>query len=245
MIVWRSQTQFEIDNVRFNIDMRSGPDRAPSSEDAFTFVKTKRMINIYRSLARLQPKRVLEFGVFQGGSVVFFEKLFQPERLVGIELSTKAIPALEAHLARGSAIRPYFGVSQSDRPGVEKIIASEFPEGLDLIVDDASHLYDHSKASFEISFPFLKPGGVYVIEDWAWSHKTPFNAENHPWRSKPALTNLVFELVVSVAGPSSIAKLEVFPELVIITKSAAPREQDEPALNLAPNRLRGRRLEQI
>ena len=40
----------------------------------------------------------------------------------------------------------------------------------DLIVDDASHLYRPTLASFEVLYPRLRPGGTYVIEDWAGDH---------------------------------------------------------------------------
>ena len=39
-------------------------------------------------------------------------------------------------------------------------------EPLDLVIDDASHLYGPTMASFEVLFPRLRPGGLYVIEDW-------------------------------------------------------------------------------
>ena len=39
--------------------------------------------------------------------------------------------------------------------------------GLDIIIDDASHLYKKSRASFDILFEnHLKSGGMYIIEDW-------------------------------------------------------------------------------
>ena len=35
-----------------------------------------------------------------------------------------------------------------------------------------SHLRDETIASFETLFPRLRPGGQYVIEDWAWRQQT-------------------------------------------------------------------------
>jgi hypothetical protein len=126
-----------------------------------------------------------------------------------------------------------------------EIIKSQFPEGIDMIVDDASHLYEQSKASFEICFPHLKPGGTYFLEDWQWSHTAAGQSKTHPWHDKPALTNLLFELAVSVAAPSSIAKLEIFSDVVVITKSRASNAQSIPGLNCGSSRLRGRELPQI
>jgi hypothetical protein len=40
---------------------------------------------------------------------------------------------------------------------------------MNLVVDDASHTYEDTKASFETLFPLLQPGGIYAIEDWSWA----------------------------------------------------------------------------
>jgi SAM-dependent methyltransferase len=47
-------------------------------------------------------------------------------------------------------------------------VATDFNGPLDLVFDDASHFYRFSKVSFETLFPLLRPGGLYVIEDWSW-----------------------------------------------------------------------------
>ena len=44
------------------------------------------------------------------------------------------------------------------------------PEPLDLVLDDASHALDPTRASFEVLFPRLAPGGLYAIEDWNADH---------------------------------------------------------------------------
>jgi hypothetical protein len=62
-------------------------------------------------------------------------------------------------------------VDQSDRSVVPRIIDEEFGSTpLDLVTDDASHLLDLTRASFEMLFPRLRPGGTYIIEDWNWEH---------------------------------------------------------------------------
>ena len=38
------------------------------------------------------------------------------------------------------------------------------------MIDDASHKLDLTRRSFEMLFPLLREGGVYVIEDWAAQH---------------------------------------------------------------------------
>jgi hypothetical protein len=38
------------------------------------------------------------------------------------------------------------------------------------VIDDASHLIAPTRVSFNLLFPRLRPGGVFVIEDWSGVH---------------------------------------------------------------------------
>ena len=68
-------------------------------------------------------------------------------------------------------MRPFYGVDQSDRVRLTEIVDAEFDgELLDLVLDDASHEYLPTRTSFEVLFPRLRPGGVFVIEDWTTDH---------------------------------------------------------------------------
>ncbi len=100
--------------------------------------------------------------------------MFEPARLVAFDLSDRRAPALDAFIEQhqlSARVHPYFGVDQGDRASVERIIADEFGSApLDLVVDDASHLREETTASFNALFPRLRPGGLFVIEDWSWQH---------------------------------------------------------------------------
>ena len=137
--------------------------------------KTRALVEAYMATCEeLRPRRVLEFGVYMGGSTVLIHEIAEPEKLVAIELTAAPPAALEEYIVeRGldAVVRPYYGVDQADRARVAAIVDAEFPDAIDLVIDDASHLYDESVASFETVFPRVRPGGLYVIEDWRWQHQ--------------------------------------------------------------------------
>jgi predicted O-methyltransferase YrrM len=123
-----------------------------------------------RLLAPFEGPRMVELGISQGGSVALLALLARPEKFVAIELASEPVaPLLDALRERGmaDAVKPYFGVDQADRARLTQIVEDEFGDApLDLVIDDASHRYDETVASFEVLFPRLRPGGVFVIEDW-------------------------------------------------------------------------------
>ncbi|MEQ8841723.1 MAG: hypothetical protein RIB98_12145 [Acidimicrobiales bacterium] len=92
---------------------------------------------------------------------------------MAIELNSGEQTDLTDYLSRSGleeSVRAYYGIDQSD-PGLADILDREFGDSLlDLVLDDASHLYWPTRASFELVFPRLRFGGVYVIEDWASQH---------------------------------------------------------------------------
>jgi predicted O-methyltransferase YrrM len=161
-------TTFVVDGVEFV----TAWERRPSIAGSFTLLKSDQMVESYRELlARFPDPRIVELGILQGGSVALLALVARPRKLVAIELDeTPVEPLLDLIRERGweGSVRPYFGVDQADRERVAAIVAGDFGgEPLDLVVDDASHVYGPSVASFEVLFPLLRPGGAYVIEDWA------------------------------------------------------------------------------
>ncbi len=138
-------------------------------------MKARAEVEGYAALARTgDHPRIVELGIHSGGSTALLRELFQPDRLVAFELSETPVRALEQRVAErglGDVVRSHYGVDQSDRTRLADIVEDELGgELVDLVVDDASHRYDETVASFEVLFPRLRPGGRYVIEDWRWQH---------------------------------------------------------------------------
>lgn len=233
---------FEMDDIRFILDIRSGKDRGTSKDGEFILVKTNAFLKFYRELLQRQPKSILEIGMLEGGSLVLFDKLYNPEKLVGVDIRRDPIEPLERYREDRGYIVPFYGLSQNN-PELANILQREFPDGIDLIVDDASHQYELTRETFHLCFPHLKPGGLYVVEDWAWSHTPPHQKSEHPWFDKPALTNLIMDLVVNIPYSKHIDRVTVNRNLVAVEKAATATGAID--LDEARYRLRGRKLDTL
>lgn len=224
MLEWISNSEFKLGKTKFTIDLTHGKHRRPSEKNDFTIVKTKRFISHYLKLIQEYKnfENVLEIGLFQGGGLVFINELIQPKKLVGVELSPLPIEPLTDYILNDrNHIKIYYDTSQADKAKLKDILEKDFEGSLDLVVDDASHLYGYTKDSFEFLFPRLNPGGVYIIEDWAWSFRDPHQNPANNWYEKPALANLVIECFEEIATNTMIESIQVFEEMAIVRKSTA------------------------
>jgi len=151
-------------------------------ENCFRLHKTKQLIDEYQNyLSRepdFRPKNKFELGIWEGGSVAFWSECFRPQMHVAVDILQKADTEYFKSYVRSREpaqhVKTYWGVDQADRFRLKQIVESEFNSPLDLVIDDASHTYKATKTSFETLFPMLRPGGIYVIEDWAWVHWKEF-----------------------------------------------------------------------
>ena len=169
--------EFSLDGENFVIEVGPPPkDRPPSTSEAFTILKSEPYLRVYEDLASsFSPRSILELGIFQGGSYVFLDKLFKPRRMSAVDIRPQPVGPLLHYVSDKEGRFVHFSTSQSDREVFEHIVRNELADELDLVVDDASHTYEQTKASFEILFPLLRPGGIYVIEDWSWAHRPNIN----------------------------------------------------------------------
>src|SRR5437773_2169729 len=121
----------------------------------------------------------------------------------------------------------HFGTSQCDGDKLSQIVLGELADELDLVVDDASHTYEETRASFEYLFPLLNPGGVYVIEDWSWAHHPDYQSPNAPFSGRCALSNLLFEQIMLLGSTLLISEIRVCRFLYVIhkAKSAVRRRE--------------------
>jgi hypothetical protein len=203
--------------------------RTESTARRFVLQKSRDMIEWYeRHFAATQGRNVLEIGIFKGGSVALFDRLLKPRRMVAIDISKSPVAALNEYIARERAearLKPYYGVDQTDADRLRAIILEEFQgDGIDLAIDDGCHLLHETRASFDAIFPYVRAGGIYVIEDWGWAHwsHSHWQEGGGPWKDQPATTQLILELVMLAASrPDIVESVMVRSDLAVIMKGNA------------------------
>ncbi len=238
---WIDATSFEVGGNRITMDYAHGGSKRASVNNNFTIMKSREFLTHYLELVGGNYKKVLELGVYQGGSFVFLDGILRPDKISAIEISDVPIPALDGYVAKnkGRAIVHYC-TSQDDVAALQRIVADDFNGELDLVVDDASHFYEPSRVSFQTLFPKLRPGGMYIIEDWTWSFQAQFQGEDAPWTKQNSLANLVIDLMEEMAVAPLIENIEICSPLIKIRRSS--EKLRGPATVLTQTARRGREI---
>lgn len=219
---WRDEHVLEVDGVRFTSRVT---ERFASRRDDFCLVKRPDLTQAYLDLlTEERPKRIVEVGVFQGGSAALAALVADPDAMVAVELAPGRIDALD-HLIEsrglGDRIHVAHGIDQADPFAVMGALAERglHTGELDLVVDDASHLLGPSRRTFDTLFPLLRPGGTYVLEDWSWAHE----GYGLHLPDEAPLTSLVFELTMAVPSRVGlIADLRITRDWAVVTRGDLP-----------------------
>ena len=131
-----------------------------------------------------------------------------------------------------------YGVDQGDADALTALFDRFLGlEALDMVVDDASHLLAPTAVSFRALFPRLRPGGLFVIEDW--SHRLiqerllrlvgdQAGAQEIARDAASALeprdlTQLVLQLVTAVGfAPETVAEIRILNGFALVRRGDSP-----------------------
>lgn len=204
-------------------------------ENCFLFYKTRALVEEYldyfTSVRDLKVDTMLELGLYEGGSVPFWLETIEAQRYAGLDIVPRTdSPYFRRYVAeRGleGRVATHWGTSQTDRARLLEIHREDLRGApIDLVIDDASHAYDETRASFETIFPLVRPGGLYIIEDWAWFHWKGMEAR---WADHEPLSRFILELVEAVgsSGVRLIRSLEVHSGFAVVQRGTASLEQLE------------------
>ncbi|HTZ37873.1 MAG TPA: class I SAM-dependent methyltransferase [Stellaceae bacterium] len=259
---WSSETRFVVDGLEFHGDLTSF--REMTTRDRVVILKDSRLLRQYLDfLAPHVISNLFEFGIWQGGSPIFYGLATDVKKVVAVDFINRntapdltgqdpilklayrnpAIDAIVRDRGLSDRVKLNFGVSQDNRQAVSEILDREFgDEPLDLVIDDASHHYDYSRKSFEIVFPRLREGGLYIIEDWQWAHMDSASHQSgETFGDKPALTNFIFELLIAYGShPDLFWNIVVRDWFIALQKGSKRLDADFRLDDVL--RMRGKRL---
>lgn len=101
--------------------------------------------------------RFLEIGVAEGGSLQLWRKYFgQSATIFGIDI--------DEDCARFDGASAQVRIGSQDDPDFLNRVVDEMG-GVDVVLDDGSHMMPHIETSLRTLFPRMSANGVYMIED--------------------------------------------------------------------------------
>jgi hypothetical protein len=101
--------------------------------------------------------KFLEIGVFKGGSLRLWREYFgEKATIFGIDIN----PECAKYDGTYGRVR----IGSQDNPEFLRSVVEEMG-GIDVVLDDGSHISRHQRTSFDTLFPLLADGGLYIIED--------------------------------------------------------------------------------
>jgi len=116
---------------------------------------------------------LLEIGIARGGSIKLWNDYFSRAKIIGVDISQENIDKVAQKMGlEKTEIDNSFESSSSNVSLIlansmdRKALCGHFnPNQFDIIIDDGNHSLQSQILTFCYLYPFLKPGGLYFIED--------------------------------------------------------------------------------
>lgn len=101
------------------------------------------------------PLCILEIGIMTGAFLQALSEYLPEAEIYGVDITMQKV--------RFGSRNPKIHFHTMD--GTTESTAKYLNHFYDLIIDDASHLPSHQKTTLDVFAPYLKPDGIYIIED--------------------------------------------------------------------------------
>jgi hypothetical protein len=152
----------------------------------------------YFSKVKDAPIKFLEIGIFKGNSFKFWEKYFTQADLHFIDITNQYIQYY-------SKRSKYHYMDQSNIRQLREFGAEH---GMfDVILDDGGHTMNQQIASFIALFPFVKSGGLYIIEDLHTSYWHSYNGSgDNGYAGEGTAVGYLKNLVDHVNYPGAVSE---------------------------------------
>jgi hypothetical protein len=210
-----------------NLGLKHGTDKATVHQfNGITFLDIyEKYFNEYKNNEIV----LMEIGILNGASLRVWNEFFKSSKIIGLDID----PSKKQYSSDNIEIF----IGSQDSPNILDEINHKYNQGIDIIIDDGSHINTLTISSFEMFFPKLNKGGLYVIEDTHctygtefWSHFIDavgtwpgmgFNNPSLSFDNKRELMDSFFSDKIKTMDSlkGEIKAIHFYPETVIIEKT--------------------------
>jgi FkbM family methyltransferase len=127
---------------------------------------------------------ILEVGFDGGASLLAYADYFSNANIYGIDIEDNRLNAVKQH----PRIQTFIGDATHDTT------INHFKNTYDIIIEDASHLLHHQIQHFRDFSTFVKPGGLYIIEDVAEVNKDKLQTELESFTKEQGFDMHIYDL---------------------------------------------------
>lgn len=155
-----------VDSVLDNLAIKHKADK--SSQFNNFAVKYDKILAPFRN----SYKSVLEIGICQGNSLRMWVDYFPNAIIRGVDIPNAEIHGvnLKTALRDCKAYSDKIEFHMADQSDEAQLKNLEQFSPFDFIVDDGSHLWGDQILTFQTLFPYLRKGGIYIVEDTCTSY---------------------------------------------------------------------------
>jgi hypothetical protein len=146
----------DIHNELNNIALKCNTDKSSNYHNY-----TKVYNNLFKNI-KDDIKCLLEIGIYAGNSLRMWKQYFKNAKIYGIDIDPNC------------QINEYDIISILGN-AADKTIINLIPNNIDIIIDNGTHISEDQITSFNLLFPKLKFGGIYIVEDACCSYWPEFN----------------------------------------------------------------------
>jgi hypothetical protein len=148
--------------IHYGVDKCTGHSYTPEYHALLKDLRTEKLSMLEIGIGNMELMRPLVGDHYKpGASLRMWRDYFPNAELFGCDIVPEVIFTEER-------IKTFL-VDQSNSVSLLQLMSSiksvSSSTELDIILDDGSHIEDHMRISFKTLWPFLKKGGIYIIED--------------------------------------------------------------------------------
>ena len=164
---------------------------------------------------RFDVKNVLEIGVANGGCLLMWKDYFPNANIYGIDKDVQ-----EGLLENIDTDRIFFKQGYQQDGMFLNEVNAQVPYW-DIVIDDGSHKWNHIAESYKKIWPYVKPGGIYVIEDVMQKHPQSLYIFNYFYN---IISNTFIiqdknkRHIYGQKRPTDIRNITFYPTLILIEK---------------------------